>query len=452
MSETLNMWDNSEIFKVVLEFDNGAKYTAISDNDQNNILESFDITETAAELSGNPVGIMAPNYANFKIIDINNLLLTTNTSSPYYGYMRNGVKVNVYMTSDNGTTWQPYGEYYTENWYSDKADGSYSVASLICTDKLDYIGNKDLPPLPAYSGVNVTELLINILKGIGLTESDFIIDPSLSMQMLYAVAKGDKVRDALNTIAQSLLARIFINRSGVIEVRPAIPNKTISYIIDDIGAENIQIQHNKVAKYNKVKLLYNKVDNRPSETLISLNNVNINNGLNMLNNLQINNNVLSVDGVYITTTADEESNIEKIRFIDYIAYQGGIDIAVYSDSVDSFLANVEVVGKTTGVTDVFVESIIQGTDAKVANTLTLESYVIQDEQTAQNYVNKVAEYLKTMRQEVVITGTLPPQLTVQQYIHINSEDSNINGDYLITNFNIADGSAYTTTITAVKVV
>lgn len=90
MSETLNMWNNSEIFKVVLEFDNGAKYTAVSDNDQNNILESFNITETAAELSGNPVGIMAPNYANFNIIDKNNLLLTTNTSSPYYGYMRNG--------------------------------------------------------------------------------------------------------------------------------------------------------------------------------------------------------------------------------------------------------------------------------------------------------------------------------------------------------------------------
>lgn len=452
MAEVLNVWDNSETFKVILTFDNGAKYTAISDNDSDQVLESLNITETAAELSGNPVGIMAPNFANFNIIDRNNLLLPTNTSSPYYGYMRNGVQVNVFISTDEGMTWKPYGEYYTENWYSDKADGSYSVASLTCTDKLDYIGNKDLPPLQAYSGVNVTELLKNILKGIGLTEEDFIIDTSLSMEMLYAVAKGDKVRDALNTIAQSLLARIFINRAGIIEVRPAIPTKEIIYIIDDIGAESIKVQHNKVAKYNKVKLLYNKVDNRPSEVLISLNNVNINNGLNMLNNLQINNNVLSIDGVYITTTADEISNIEKIRFIDYIAYQGGIDIAVYSDSVEDFIANIEVVGKTTGVTDIFVESVIQGTDAKVANTLTLESYVIQDEQTAQNYVNKVAEYLKTMRQEIVITGTLPPQLTVQQYIHINSDDSNITGDYLITNFNIADGSAYTTTITAVKVV
>lgn len=448
--QSLPIWTNNEVYKLVIEFDNGGTYTALSDNDSNSVLNSLDITESSAITSGNPTGILEPNYANFKIIDFSDTLLSTNQVSPYFGYMRNGVKCSLYVSYDGGE-FEPFGVYYTEDWQSEKSNGGYSEVSLSCVDNLEYIGNKELPPLPAYSGVNVIDMVKNIFKGIGLSEADYHIDETLSLTMIYAVTKSTTVREALNSISQALIARIYTDRAGIIQVVPAIPTKEVKYKVEDLYIESFNVQHNRISQYNKVKLLYNKIDNRPADTILELNNIHIIPGLNELKNLQINSNILSIDGVFITTEADEVSNLDKIEYIDYTAYQGGIDIAIFSNKTEGFYGNLEVIGRITGITDAFVESEIKGTDAKIANTLTLENPVIQDVGVAQTYVNNVAAYLSSMSQQVVFGGALCSMLGVQDYIEILSEDSTVAGTYLITQVNIVDGEAYGLTATAVKI-
>lgn len=448
--QALPIWTNNETYKAILEFDNGTTYTAISDNSESHVLSGFDITESSAITSGNPTGILEPNYANLRIIDFSNALLSTNRGSSHYGYMRNGVKCSLYVSYDGGE-YEPFGVYYTEDWQSEKSNGGYSEVSLSCVDNLEYIGNKELPALPAYSGVNVIDMLRNIFLGIGLTEDEFHIDDSLSLTMIYAVTKSTTVREALNSISQALLARIYTDRSGVIQVVPAIPTQVVKYTLDDLYIESFNVQHNRISQYNKVKLLYNKVDNRPADTILELNNVLLTAGLNELKNLQINNNILSIDGVFVTTEADDVSNLDKIEYIDYTAYQGGIDISIFSNKTEDFYVNIEVIGRITGITDAYVESVITGTDAKIANTLTLENPVIQDVNAAQNYVNNVALYLSSMSQQVVFSGSLCSMLGVQDYIEITSEDSSVAGIYLITQLNIVEGEAYELTATAVKI-
>ena len=448
--QSLPIWVNNETYKAVLTFDNNATYTALTDNSETQVLTYLDLTESSSLTAGNPTGIMEPNYLNIKIVDFTNNLLSTNTSSPYYGYMRNGVKIALFVSYDGGA-FEPFGVYYTDSWSSEKSDGGYSEVSLSCVDNLEYIGNKELPPLPAYSGVNVVNLLENIFLGIGLSREDFHIDETLSLTMIYAVTKSTTVREALNSISQSLLARIYTDRSGVIQVVPAIPTKKIKWVLDDDFIESISIQHNKISQYNKVKLLYNKIDNRPADTILELNNITLKNGLNEFKNLQINSNVLSIDGVFVTADADDVSNLDKVSFITYTAYQGGIDVNVFSTKTEEFYANLEVMGRVTGITDAFVESTIQGNDVKVANTLTLENPVIQDVDIAQDYVNKVAQYLQTMEQEVVISGALSSRLQVQDYITLTSEDAALSGTYLITHINIVDGEAYSLSATAIKI-
>ena len=137
--------------------------------------------------------------------------------------------------------------------------------------------------------------------------------------------------------------------------------------------------------------------------------------------------------------------------MDYTAYQGGIDIVIFSNKAEEFYGNLEVIGRITGITDAFVESEIKGTDAKIANTLTLENPVIQDVGVAQNYVNNVALYLSSMSQQVVFGGSLCSMLGVQNYIEITSDDSTVAGTYLITGLNIVEGEAYGLTATAVKI-
>lgn len=451
MTISLPLWTNTDMFKVILTFDNGSTYEAIS-NARDKVLLDLSVSELDAKTAGNPVGIMQPNSCTLEIWDKDNNLIPTNTDSPHIGYMRNGVKVNLFTSPDDGDTWTRYGEYYTETWNVDKSNGSYTSAVISCTDKLSYIGNMDIPKLSAYIGTDVVTLLREIFTKIGLKQTDYYIDSSFDLHLLISITKGDKLRDVLNTIAQSLIARIKINREGVIMVSPAFPSTEDKYILDNEDIENIQIRHNNQAVYNNVKLLYNKVDNRPSETILTLSNVELSQGVNYFNNLSLDQNILSIDGVNVTADADAEVNINKVEYINYIASQGGIDIEVKSTSPEPFYCNIDVEGRPTGVTDAYVESGINDRDSKIANTLQLESFIIQDEVTATQYVNKVADYLYKMEQEIVLTGTLSPVISTGIYIRIGIGDPTVDGKYLVTGFkgNLL-GAGYSTTLTLIKI-
>ena len=451
MSNSITEWNNQEIYKAVLRFDNGQEYTALSNNEEDNVLVTMNLNESEALTSGNPLGVMSPNRCNIVIYDSENHLVATNTTSPYHGFIRNGVKVTLTMSSDEGSTWNPLGVYYTESFRSVRGNGSYEAVSVTCSDRLEYIGNMEIPRLSAYAGVNVVDLLKELFKAIKLTTSDYYIDPTLSLNMIYSITKGDKLRDVLNSIAQGLVARITTDRSGRIMVVPAFPSVVVSGTLDDKDIESLTISHNKLSLYNKVRVTYNRVDNKPSEILYEESNVRVNPGLNKYENLEISKNIISVDGVYLLTTASEASFMDKVRSPNYLASQGGVDVDVFSEMDKSFFAQLVVEGRTTGTTTAFVETVVKETDAKVANTLQLESYVIQDRDTALAYVNKVADYLYNMEQEIVISGTLTPYLYPSLYINIVSEENPIlTGLYLVTQTSINTGESYSTSTTLVK--
>lgn len=455
MSDQLKVigWEGLYLYKCELKFDNGQTFVVdMSKLDSGATIKSLRVNENTAVTSGNPVGVMSPNSCNIVIFDSQYRLIPTNSSSPFYGYMRNGVRVNLFISEDLGKTWKPYGEYYTEGWKVRRVDGGYEAVDLSCTDKLSYIGNKDIPKLSAYAGVNVKDLLREIFLSIGLTENEFYIDPSLSLNMIYAITKGSKLREVLNTIAQSLIARITVGRNGVVRVIPAFPQMDIVGILNPIGVESLNIAHNQLAVYNKVKLTYNKVDDRPSEVLLTLNNVKINKGLNVLNNLQVSKNILSVDGVYIEFYGNNDDlNIDRVEYINYNASQRGIDIEIYSNIDKPFYCKLVVEGRSTGLTDAYVEKDIADTDPKVGNVLSLESYVIQDEDVARDYVNKVADYLYKMEQEITITGLINPLLEPGKYIRIEYGDIASDGNYLITQFGINVNESYSANATLIKV-
>lgn len=448
------IWQGVYLYKCVLTFDNGQVFEVVSgDNASGAKIKGFHVDEKTAVTSGNPVGIMSPNSCNVVIFDPEYRLIPTNVNSPYYGYMRNGVKVNLYISYDFGETWEPLGEYFTEGWRVRKVNGGFEAAELTCTDKLTYIGNKDIPKLSAYAGVDVKGLLREIFLAVGLTESEFYIDPSLDLTMIYAITKGNKLREVLNTIAQSLIARVTVGRDGVVRVIPAFPSMEVVGVLGPTFLESLTVSHNQLAVYNKVKLSYNKVDNRPSEVLLSLNNVLINPGVNDFSNLQTSQNILSIDGVYIEFEGNStDFDKDRVEYIDYKASQRGIDIEIKSNATEPFYCDLTVEGRTTGVTDAYVEKDVPGTDTKIGNTLSLESYVIQDESTAKSYVDKVVDYLYKMEQEVTISGLLSPKLEPSKYIQVETNNHITDGNYLITQFRLSlDEVSYSVSATLIKI-
>lgn len=441
-------WNNPQ-FKVKLTFDNGEVFET---NTNNTNLDSscclnFMISETEANLIGNPLGIFTSNTLTLEILDKNNYLIPTNTKSPYYGYIRNGVKIEVYKIDDG----LPFGVFYSNSWDVNRESGTFKTVTITADDKLTYIGNIETPELPSYIGLDVKELLKNIFVAIGLTEEEFYIDDSLQLSMSFGITKGEKIREVLNSIAQSLIARITLRRNGVIYVMPAFPNSDPYGVInnDDL-IENYTISHNQANIYNKVKLSYNRVTNKPSEIIETLNNVELQLGKNEFNNIEISQNVLNYDGVYVEYEADNISYDDKITNISFKGYQGGISISIESAKTEPFIANIEIAGRLANATDSYVESDIKTTDAKVANPLILDSFVIQNETDAKAYVNKVVAYLEKISHQLNINGLFSTEIEPGMYILINSEVEELAGKYYVTGYNLTCGEGSTTSLQVLK--
>ena len=442
-------WDNPQ-FKVKLTFDNGEIFETTTENDNLNssCCVNLQINESEANIMGNPLGIFTSNTVNLEIVDKTNSLIPTNNNSKYYGYMRNGVQINIYKLPNL----EPFGEYFSTSWDIVREGGDYQTVNITGDDKLTYIGNMEIPELPSYIGLDVTDLLTNLFKAIGLTEENYVIDESLSLSMSFSITKGSRVREVLNSIAQSLIARITLKRDGKIYIMPAFPNAEITGEIEnDEDIQNFTTSHNMANIYNKVKLNYNLISNKPAEILETLNNVELVLGLNTFSNISINKNILSYDGVYVEYDADEVSNDDKISRIDFKGYQGGISIEIESTKQEPFLCNIEIAGRTANATDSYVESTIKTTDAKVANTLSLESFVIQHESDAKAYVNKVVDYLEKISHEVVLHGLFSEEIETGIYIIINSDLIELQGKYYITEYNMLVGEGSNTSIKAIKI-
>lgn len=442
---------NQEQIRLTMKFDNGTEYIAITDNTTDNILEAIHIVENESNNNGNPLGVMSSNSINFSIYDARGVLIQSNTSSPYYGYMRNGVLCLVEWR-DNSGVYHPLGTYYTNSWNTTREDGGYKTIELSAQDKLNYIGNLNIPELPAFASIQIRELIRSIFIAIGLSESDYIIDETLNLELTFSIARGAKLRDTLNNIAQALIARITINRLGVIEVKPAFPTQPAD--IDELDSEYIiseSLAQNQYTNYSAVQLSYYELGIQNSVTLATVNDIVVVPGENSFDNIKLNNQVQGIDLVTFEYTVTPENYNNAINDINYTGYQGGISVKINSSLTDNVIGTIIVEGRETGDSEVILSRDILGADRKVANILMLNSDYIQNRVDANNYLDKVVKYIETLRGTANITSILSMEVNTGKYVSLNSDNPALDGVYYIQGINIDFEEGFNLNIEAVKV-
>lgn len=424
-------------------FDNGAIYECSTQRDDCVVTE-YSIKETESVNVGNPLGIISSNTLQLSIFDDSGVLARTNTSSPYYGYMRNGVKIEVfekYKDSLDTERTVSFGVYYTDSWQNSNNGGDLSTVNISAVDKLTYVGKLPIPELDDYGGVTVVDLYYNLLKkcGAGLTDNDIYADPSLELSMSFTIMKGDRMMSVLNSIAQALIARITISRDGKIMLLPAFPKAEPEETLDAEVFSSINFSQNQDNNYNKVQLKYNLVSDRASEELARYEGLVLKPGENTINDLSLTSDAVGLDGVYIEYTSTPEKYLGMIEYIAYQGYQSGVTVRIKNNTSENISCNIAVWGTSTALSDATVERelpYIGGvTTSNVADTLMLESYIIQTEEDANKYLDDVVNYITKTSHEVSVSGMLPTYFKAGMYITI-TDDSKVSRDDITGTFYI----------------
>jgi hypothetical protein len=176
------------------------------------------LEETYAE-SNNPLGAVSANEFTFSLDNSGRLFTATNTASPYYEKLLPNILVHAYLWLITDALGNYYsidlGEYRTNDWSS---PSNSLETTVVCHDDVYDVGQRKAPQMPAMQIINLQTMWSYLLKGLALTESDYIIDEFLQ-PIKIGWFKNDNVLNNFQLLSQRGLGAVYGTRNSQIRVK-----------------------------------------------------------------------------------------------------------------------------------------------------------------------------------------------------------------------------------------
>lgn len=441
-----------EPLKAILYLGNN-QYTVYSDSTYGtgtNFIKQVDFDLNEGNDKVNPLGISSSNNISIQIYDADDYLSPANVNSPYYGLTVNGVKIELFISYD-GSTWEPYGTYYATSWSGDFSDGGHGLVSINADDKLNTIGNMDLPELEAYANVSVGDLIADVMEGLGISTSEYSIDPSLNMTMSFGIVAGNKVRDFFNNICQLLFARVIVDRSSIIRFIPALGLYEDYNEIDISGdyTGSFQNKNNNNINYNKVSVKYLEAGDTSREQLFSDSNHILTDGANTITDISFRFRALSIEQVKVLFEPTESG--AYISSLGFKGYQNGIELDI--DVANGPINNCTIIGEGVAVstTENTVSATITNTSIVGGSTFEFDTKQMMTKSEANNILNDLQEYISKIGRNIIMSGTaLTPRLYTGDKVVISGTGTMYDGSYKISALSISFGEDYSLSVTLIR--
>lgn len=444
-----NIEYNGENVKAVLTFGNGLVYIAEQNNISDRIIKRWAKDKKENNTAGNPLGIPQSGTISLQIIDYNDLLVLTNEQSPYHGYLKENVKIEMFRLKDD--EWIPFGVYYTDGWASSVEYGKGYLTNISGRDIITHISMLEIPKLPAFASIKATDVLNYLLQGCGLTTDQYEIDDGIDLNIPYLIKKGKYMGYILKELCNALISVIVSDDTGKIIIKRAFLQSGKSLGVVDAGMLlNMQIRENGDKIYDAVKVTYSSVAVGVSRKLSEILGYTIKSGDDFIDNIEIPDNTIGIDGVSFKYKIDKDTTC-KLDSVSYQGFQGGLTVQTVNKGED-IVTDVSIIGRTSSEATAFVYDSEHSTEVNDVNTLNINNIYIQNKTTAQKYADQVLDYLRQISHKVSIRCFFGLDVDCGKTFTIkDAETSIINGTYYITSLHIEGGTSYICNIEAIKI-
>ena len=450
MAELTKVTWNGEPIKVNIYFESDDVYTVstVSNGlEADSFIKKISFAMSEGNNKVNPLGIATSNRISLQIYDKDDNLSPMNKSSIYYGKILNGIKIEVFISYD-GEEYVPYGIYYATSWSGNFGEGWHGLVSISAEDKINTIGNLEINDIQDYSDLTALGAIKNVMKALDISEDDYYIDPAIDTNITYGIIQGGKARNFLNNVCQLLLARVIVDRNGIIKFVPALDVYNTFNEIElgsgDLGS--LSNKNNTNINYNKVSIKYLDAGSVSDELLFNDGNHALTTGMNVINDIRLRFRALSIEQVWVVYSGDA-----VIEDIEYVGYQSGIQlrINVSGGNIDECVIKgrgIVVSTEDKSVTiPVFLENVLGG--------MTFEFDTKQMMDSARAYIigAAIANYLNVVNKNVEVSGTaITPKLDLGDKVIIKDTDTMYDGTYKVTAMNIEFGENYSLSATLIR--
>ena len=378
---------------------------------QNYLIDSSWLEEGSAD-SSNPFGAVSSNELSFRLYNDNGIFSPTNPSSPYFGKIRNGIKVIPYIKVE-GTEWEQLGEYFVTDWEA-AITGTY--ADVITNDQWYQIFSSAAPNYPVTLSLPFNEMLYDVYDLMG---HSIQVSEELTEILPVAFIEGTPL-DFTQEILTGALAFCTCDKVGRLVILPFISNRPVRAVLTD--ADQIKVVNAKQSTtktYEGVELTYVIPSYTEVSKVVELTDIEVAPGTTKILNI-----ASSSTPVLKHTLVDIQSTLEKVSLVTYTASSQLVSFEILNPSQVSVAASLSVYGIPVIFTDVVV-SDNSTTLLKVKSSyIQTVEYAMKYRELLENVVNSPVPFLT-----LSIRGN--PLLNIGDRVQVNSTNYNLFFDGVI---------------------
>jgi hypothetical protein len=302
------------------------------------------LEEGSAE-SSNPFGAVSSNEVSFRLHNPNGMFSPTDTSSPYYGLIKSGVPIILYMrpiSSQEEIDWEQLGVFYVTDW-SAKVTSIY--ADVTANDIWYYIFSNPLPNYPVTINKTFYDFIHEVLALMGY---DVTISELLNTVLPYVFVQGN-IQEFLQEVTAAALAYVTSSKDGVPTIGSLLDSKEVRAVLTDSDqVKDISVTHSITKSYEGVELTYNIPQVSAISKLVDITNVRVPAGSTKVPNI-----ALSSGPLWQVLSVNTISFSEAVKFKGYKATPWLISIDLENTGEEDF-ADLKVFGTVVSLTEAVI--------------------------------------------------------------------------------------------------
>ena len=376
---------------------------------RDNYLIDSDLLEEACADANNPFGKVSANEVSFSLYNESGMFNPTNANSPYYGRIRVGVPIKVYMRPDVAgyeVNWDELGTFYVSDWTSTITGSSAYVTAC---DKLYDVFSLPQVKLPVVASASMRDLFASFFEALGIEAE---IDDRLTEELTYAYCV-DKNLEFLNKLSVGAQAFVFCNRQGVPSVRYTRGAQSVAYTLRDSDQIiSVSSKQSALLEYDGAEVIMNEPQQSAETGILSLKDYVVPPGKHSSGLMSFS----KVPVVKLTKVSMVGPSM--LRLSDIKASCVDTTFSIVNDSTSDTTGNVELYGTC-------IETVSSTFASSGANPLSVDSIYIQKRDYAERFQRFLQAYVTSSVPVLELTIRGNPKYQPGDKLRIISEKYNI---------------------------
>lgn len=433
--------------KVKITFDGSHIYEATGSTK----VMQVDLKEEMCKNNTDPLGVVSANTISVKLLDEAQDFMKNNTSSPYYGLLNEGFKIEYFIAIDDGA-FNNAGVYYATDIKNTQTPTNYNTVNINGADIIQYIGNTPVNIVGIKQGQTVKQYFESIFASVGLNSSQYNVASTLNKVIKYTYAFGVKLKDILNSLAKSYMCNVFVDRDGVIQVVDLLAlalETTKTFEFDGVvNTFETSLGNNLLDTYNSVKITYSNPTTVKSEKLLSVSDIEIPVGTTTLSEFvyEDGKKAMNLDYISLYNSADD-----TLITIDAISSnQNSVILTVTNSGTEAKKVTIDIYGGSVKENSSVIEKYVTGITEDKRKYLEIDAKLIQTDSYANTYATVVLKYLASSVSYVDLKTKGNPLLRLGSIVGVKSDWLKFNSTCILSSIKLSMGKSYTCNISVLN--